>query len=592
MPNAFAERLLDQADELLKARNFAGAARLIDQVLAMEPKNPRALSCGAFIAALDYKKDLALKLIGEALKLGPDNRVVNYYAPHVFFNCGQPDRARRFWKRWTELQPRSVEPLWNLAVCYDTEHDAEAAEMHFRKVMELAPRYPELHRMLGNVLRSTGRIEEAIALYREGMRFFPQDTHQSGNYLYALHYDPSYSPEQIHTEHAAWGRALESAIPAANAHANDRSPDRPLRIGYVSPDFRGHPVGYSLLPLFRQHDRSRFEIYCYSDTRPPDDVTTLLRQFANVWRDTTKLSDAELAAQVAQDRVDVLVDLVMHTGGMRLGMFAQKPAPIQLTWLAYPGSTGLTRMDYRFTDPVLDPPGQTDHFYTEQSLRLETFWCFEPPDNSPAVGPLPAEKNGYITFGCLNNFLKVNDAVLDLWREILAAVPDSRLVLVPPKGKITDRVREKLGVAPGRLIGLPRESRLEYLKNYHRIDLALDPFPCTGGVTTLDGLWMGVPVVTLSGPTVVSRGSLSILSNVGLSELAVNNKANYVALAVALVRDSDRLRKLRARLRERLERSVLMGAGRFARQIESAYLDIWRKWCTTVPVQIPRVTNL
>jgi protein O-GlcNAc transferase len=320
-------------------------------------------------------------------------------------------------------------------------------------------------------------------------------------------------------------------------------------------------------------------------------MTPLFRQGADVWRDTANLSDAQMAAQVLQDRIDVLVDLVMYTEGVRIGVFARKPAPIQATWVAYPGSTGLTRVDYRFTDPVLDPPGQTDHFYTEQSIRLETFWCFEPPPNSPVVGPLPAEKNGYVTFGCLNNFAKVNGAVLDLWREILAAIPDSLLILAPPKGIITERMRKKLGAAPARLIGLPRESRLEYLKNYHRIDLALDPFPCTGGVTTLDSLWMGVPVVTLPGPTVVSRGSLSILSNIGMMELAAKNKSDYVALAVALAQDHARLRELRAGLRSRLEGSVLMDASRFAQHAESAYRAMWHKWCETAPARLTATGN-
>ena len=583
MQNAFAERLLDQADGLLRSRNFAGAAPFVDQALTVEPKNLRALSFGAFLAALNGKKDTALNLIDQALELGPDKRVVTYYAAHVFFNCGRRDRACRLWEQMNESQPRSVEPIWNLAMYHANEDDAETAEKYLRKVMELAPRHPEVHKALGNAVKDAGRIQEAIAVYREGARLFPQDMRQASNYLLALHYDPSYGPEQIHAEHVAWGRALETAIPAANGHANDRSPDRRLRIGYVSSDLRRHPAGFCFLPPFREHDHSQFEIFCYSGSRHSDEMTTLFRQGADAWCDTAGLSDAELAARVAQDRIDVLVDLVMHSGGTRLGTFARKPAPIQATWLAYPGTTGLTRMDYRLTDPVLDPPGQTDHLYTEQSIRLESFWCYEPPANSPAVGPLPAENNGYVTFGCLNNFVKVNDTVLEVWREILAAVPDSRLVLVPPKGKITERVREKLGVASDRLIGLPRESRLDYLKNYHRIDLALDPFPCSGGVTTFDCLWMGVPVVTLAGATVVSRGSLSILSHVGLTELAAKNKADYVALAVALAQDTDRLRELRAGLRERLERSRLMDAKQLARQIESAYLSIWHKWCASVP---------
>ena len=583
MPNAFAERLLDQADEPLKADNYAGAALLVDQALAIEPKNLRALSYGAVIAANVGKKDLALDLIAQALKLGPDVTVVIYNAASVFFKCGQPHRACRLWERLNKLLPGSVKVLWNLAVYHGNQDDAEAAESYLRKIMKLAPGHPGLHMNLGNALKLSGRIQEAIALYREGARLFPHDIRESSNYLFSLQFDPAYSPEQIHAEHAAWGRAIEAAIPCANEHANDRSPNRRLRIGYVSPDFRDHVAGLLFLPFFRQHDHSQFEVYCYSNTRRPDEITARFRQGADVWRDTARLSDAELAAQVSQDRIDVLVDLVMHMEGVRLGMFARKPAPIQLTWLAYPGSTGLTRMDYRFTDPVLDPPGQTDHLYTEQSIRLEIFWCYEPPANSSAVRPPPSEKNGFITFGCLNSFGKVNDTVLEVWREILAAVPDSRLVLRPPKGKISERVREKLGVPASRLIGLPYESRLEYFKNFHRLDLALDPFPYTGHTTTLDGLWMGVPVVTLAGPTVVSRGSSSILFNVGLTELAARSKTDYVALAVSLAQDKARLRELRADLRGRLERSVLMDAKRFARQAESAYRAVWKKWCDTAP---------
>lgn len=583
MSNPLAERFLDQADGHLKAGNYLSAGQLVGQALKIDPKNLRGLSFGARIAATFGQKDQALNLIRQALKLGPDTPVVIYQAAAVFFHYGQIQRARQLWERLSELAPHAVEPLWNLAVHHAKEDDAGTAEMYFRKVMKLAPRHAGLHLNLGNMVKYSGRIEEAIAVYREGAHLFPHEICQSSNYLYALHFDPAYGPEHIHAEHAAWGRALESAVPTVNGHANDRSRDRRLRIGYVSPNFCGHVVGYNLLPLFRQHDHSQFEIHCYSDTRHPDEMTTQLRQRADVWHDTAGLPDAELAAQVSRDRIDVLVDLVLHMEGVRLGIFARKPAPIQVTLMAYPGSSGLTRMDYRFTDPVLDPPHTTDHFYTEHSVRLETFWCFEPPANSPAVGPLPAEKKGYVTFGCLNNFSKVNDALLGLWREILAAVPDSRLILMPPKGKTIDRVREKLGVNRARLIGLPRQSRIEYLKYYHRIDLSLDPFPYTGHTTTLDGLWMGVPLVTLAGPTIASHGSLSILSNLGLTELAVKNKADYMALAVALARDHGRLRQLRAGLRGRLQNSVLMDAKRFAQQAESAYRAMWYKWCETVP---------
>ena len=514
------------------------------------------------------------------MKLGPDDpRVINN-AAGVFFQCGLPHRARQLWERLIELSPPAADTFYNLAVYHATYDDVSESAVYYRKAKDLAPDQHWLNTQIGNMLFLSGRIEDAVSAYREGARLYPQEILKSSNYLLALNYDPSYGPGQIHAEHMAWGRILESTIAGHTDHPNDRSPDRRLRIGYVSPGFRGHVVGDNFLPLFRHHDRSQFEIYFYSDTREPDEMTALFRQGADGWRDTAGLSDADLAAQVSQDRIDILMDLVMHTQGVRLGMFARKPAPIQVAWMAYPGTTGLTRVDYRFTDPVLDPPGETDHFYTEQSIRLETFWCFEPPANTPAVGALPADTNGYITFGCLNNFIKVNDALLEMWREILAAAPESRLVVTLPRGKVRDRVREKLGVAPSRFIGLSRESRLEYLKNYHRIDLALDPYPYTGHTTTLDGLWMGVPVVTLAGPTVVSRGSLSMLTNVGLPELAVKSKGDYVALAVALSKDPERLRELRAGLRGRLERSVLMDAKRFAQRAESAYRDIWRKWCS------------
>jgi predicted O-linked N-acetylglucosamine transferase (SPINDLY family) len=584
MPNALAEQLLDQAEGCRQAGNHAGAAQLADRALEMEPQNLRALSYGAIlIAANGGQKEMALHLIKKALKLGPDSPVAIANAAQVFLWYGQPHRAYQLWERLIKLKPRSVDTLWNLAVYHYNQQDLATAEKYFRKVMDLNPRKYGLHLNLGTVAKDSGRIEEAIDLLRGGMRLYPQDLRQSSSYLFALHFDPACSPERLQAEHAAWGQALEAAVPAAKGHSNDRSPDRRLRIGYVSPHLCRHVVGYNLQPLLRQHDQSQFEIYCYSDTRRPDEMTSTLREEVDVWRETASLSDAELAAQILQDRIDVLVDLVMHTEAGRLGMFVRKPAPIQVAWMAYPGSTGLTRMDYRFTDPVLDPPGATDHFYTEQSVRLESFWCFESPYNSPAVQSPPVLKNGYVTFGCLNSFGKVNDAVLDLWREILAAVPDSRMVLRPPEGKVTPRVLEKLGVAANRVIGLPNEARLKYLNLYHRIDLALDPFPYTGHTTTIECLWMGVPLVTLPGSTVVSRGSLSILTKVGLTELAAKDKADYVAKAVGLARDHDRLRELRAGIRGRLERSVLMDANRFARQAESAYRAIWHKWCETPP---------
>ena len=578
------ETLLGEAERRMNVRDDAGATQLVRQALGIDPRNARGLAFGAVLSARFGQKDQALNLAEMALKMGPANPAVLHNTAGIFFHYGQADRARAIWERLTELAPGSAETFNNLGTYYLAQNDTSSAEKYYRKAMELDPNARGVHLNLGNLAKDSGRIEEAIALYREHERRFPQELWQSSNYLYSMYFDPSYGSEQIHAEHAAWGRALESAIASRTAYPNNPSPERRLRVGYVAPYFRNHVAGILLLPLLSKHDHSQFEIHCYSDVRQPDEMTGRLRRHADVWHDTAGLANADLADLISRDQIDVLVDLVMHMEGGRLGVFVRKPAPVQVTWMAYPGTTGLTRMDYRFTDPVLDPHGETDHLYTEQSVHLETFWCYDPPADSPSVGPLPAEKNGYITFGCLNNFAKVNASVLELWREVLAGVTNSRLILMPPKGKTNDWALEKLHVSPDRLICLPKASRIQYLDYFNRIDIALDPFPYTGHTTTLEGLWMGVPPVSLAGPTVASRGSLSILSNLGLTDLAVKSKSEYVALAVAMSTDLARLRELRTGLRGRLECSVLMDGDRFARRVESAYRDIWRKWCS------PKVT--
>lgn len=579
MANFFVERLLDEAGARLNTRSFAAADSLVNQALAIEPKNIRGLCFLAIVASETGRNEAALKTINRALKLGPQMPAVINNAAAVFFKCGQPARALKMWERLAAITPQSVDAHWNLAMYHVRQGDTDNAEKSLRTVMRLAPDHPKVHVNLGNIVKNTGRIEEAVALFQEGVRLHPNGIRENSNLLYSMYFDPAFGPEQIHQAHVAWGRVFEAAIPRLEHHENDRSPDRRLRIGYVSPNFRAHVVGHNLLPLFRNHDHKQFEIFCYSDTQPQDDVTEKLRSGADVWRDTKQMSDADLAKLVAQDQIDVLVDLVMHMEGVRLGMFARKPAPVQVTWMAYPGTTGLTRMDYRFTDAVLDPPGSTDGFYTEQSVRLGTFWCFEPQSDDPPVGPLPADTNGYVTFGCLNNFGKINADVLEMWRELLGKVPQARLILLPPKGKTVAWVLEKLQVESSRVECLPRMPRHQYLAVYNRIDFALDPSPYTGHTTTLDGLWMGVPLVTLVGSTVASRGSLSILTNLGLPELAVTTKDEYVALAAGMANDLPRLRQLRAEMRKRMEGSLLMDAARFAEQTESAYRKMWKTWC-------------
>jgi predicted O-linked N-acetylglucosamine transferase (SPINDLY family) len=376
-----------------------------------------------------------------------------------------------------------------------------------------------------------------------------------------------------------------------------------LRVGYVSPDFIDHVVGRNLLPLFRCHEPKNVEIFCYAGVALPDAFTERFRRWSHHWRSTVGVPDAVLAERIREDGVDILVDLAQHTAGNRLAVFARKPAPLQVSFAGYPESTGLDGIEYRISDRYLEgdaseiadrssqigegvaPALRIPHSelrIPEQVLLIDSFWCYEPDGTEIAVNELPAIQRGQMTFGSLNTFSKINEPVLHLWARVLGQVKASRLILLSRSGSHRQRVRdlfEREGIAGDRVEFLDRRPRLSYLELYHALDIALDPFPYGGHTTSLDALWMGVPVVSLAGNTPVSRGGLSILSNAGLPELAAHSEDAYVRIATELAHDQRRLADLRTTLRSRMETSVLMDARHFARQIEAAYRAIWREWC-------------
>jgi len=335
--------------------------------------------------------------------------------------------------------------------------------------------------------------------------------------------------------------------------------------------------------LFSHHDRDRFQICCYSAGGAPDALTAKLRSFAYAWRDVSKIDDAQLAKLIYDDQIDVLVDLSMHSGGSRLPAFAYKPAPVQMTYLGYAGTTGLHAIDYRVTDVYLDRPDLPDAPFVEKPIRLRTHWCFQAPENVPHVSPLPAVRNGFVAFGCLNNFGKVNLEVLGLWREILQAVPDSRLRLHAYEGPHRQRTKDFFaasGIAPDRISFTGFLPADQYFQQYHSIDIALDPFPFAGATTTCDALYMGVPVITMPGSTPLSRAGVSILSNAGFSQLIANGSEDYVQRAVGLTRDLASLGGLRQSMRNRMQQSTLMNAPAFARDVENAFRQSWRHYCS------------
>jgi predicted O-linked N-acetylglucosamine transferase (SPINDLY family) len=454
----------------------------------------------------------------------------------------------------------------------------------YQEVIRLEPNNADAWHVLGGILKDMGLLDEALDALRRACQLRPESAQFHSSLVYTLHYHPDSDPGALAREHHVWNERhaapLSQFIPI---HDNDPDPNRRLRIGYVSPHLKDHPVGRFLLPLLTAHDRRNFEIFCYAGVRAADELTARFRIQSDRWHDIDGLSDENLADLIRNDRIDILVDLDAHTHSSRLLTFARKPAPVQVTYLAYCSTTGLAAMDYRLTDPFLDPRGQPA-CYAEESVWLpESYWCYQPAVTLPPVGPLPALVSGHVTFGCLNYFGKVTAPILTAWRELLRLVPQSRLVLHAKPGAHRDRVRTFFAardVDPERIEFAGVVPLAQYFERYHQIDVGLDPFPYAGGTTTCDALWMGVPVVSLAGKTAVSRAGLSILSNVGLPELVARTADDYVRIATSLAGDLPRLAALRAGLRRQMVNSPLMDGPCFARNVEAAFRDMWLRWCS------------
>ena len=528
--------------------------------------------------------DDAIETFGKAAALAKDRPDVQYQLGRVLHKRGRIQDAASAYQRAITLKPDHAEAHNTMGILFSELASVDQAIEAYQNAIRFDPNFAGAYNNLGNAFKDTGRMSEAIECYRKSLAIDPKSD-VAGNLLYSIHFDSKYDARKIAQECAEWNRTYASPLAATiQPHTNERSPDRALRVGYVGLDLREHPVGRFLLPLLHNHDHGAFEVFCYSDLTRPDAITEQLRNCVNTWRGTAGMSDEALAALIRQDRIDILVDLAMHMDGTRMLTFARKPAPVQVTYLAYCSTTGLETMDYRLTDPYLDPPGIDESIYSEKSVRLaSTYWCYQPPSIAPELAPLPSRVKGHVTFGCLNNFAKVSPAALATWRQILRSVPESRLVLHCGEGNHRQRLLDQFnsqGIAPQRVSFIGRIALSEYFQQYQQMDIALDPFPYPGGTTTCDALWMGVPVLTLAGPTAYSRGGVSILSNVGLNDLIADNIERYSEIAIALAQDQDRLQQLRSTLRQMMTKSPLMNAPQFARDVEAAFRGMWREWCS------------
>jgi predicted O-linked N-acetylglucosamine transferase (SPINDLY family) len=568
---------------LHKSGRFDEAIAEYRQAVRLRPDSPDAQYNLGFALASRRRLDEAIAPLREAFRLQPRHAQAAVDLCSVMRELGRVDEAVPFAREAVRVNPQSAEAQNNLGIILGELVQPEESAAALREAVRLKPDWAIARFNLGRTLVDLAELDEAISCYRRAIDLKPDMLEAYTGLAFTTHYHPDFDAAKILEECRRCSQVFELPLRnEINPHLNDRNPARRLRVGYVSPDFREHPAGRFVLPLLEHHDHRQFEIYGYSNGKQSDQLTDRLRKSCDHWREIRNLSDDEAAKLIRRDGIDILIDLSMYMTDNRILVFARKPAPVQATWLAYPGTTGMRAMDYRITDPWLDPPG-TEQFYSERTIRLrDTYWCFQPMAEEIDPGPPPMVKNHFVTFGNLNNFCKVSKPTLELWARVLDRVKDSRLLMLSPAGNHRQRIRQffaERNIDPARIEFVGFQQRQKYLETYRRIDIGLDTLPYNGHTTSFDSMWMGVPVISRVGQTLVGRAGWSLLSNLGLRELAGETDDGFVRIAEELARNRERLQELRRTLRGRMMASPLMDAPRFARSMEEAYREMWGAWC-------------
>jgi protein O-GlcNAc transferase len=589
------------------------------RALALNADYPEA-HCNLGVALTDQGRlDEAVVSLRRALDIRPDYVNALYNLGNILWRRGDLAEAIICYERALSLKPNFVEALNNLgAVLAELGRPADAVNA-YRQALALKPDFAHAHNNLGNALMDQGlldeamasfaralahkpdytdvysnvglaltdqgRLDDAIASFEQALALKPDYTDAHSNLLMSQHYADSVSNAERLAAARRFNDSLKERTPARN-FVNDPARARRLRIGYVSGDFREHPVGYFLARVLEAHDRAAVETFCYSNALKADAMTLRLQSAAGHWRGIAGMADADAAAMIIGDRIDILVDLAGHTGKNRLPLFALRPAPVQASWLGYYGTTGLDAMDYLLMDEAAVPLGE-ERDYSETVMRVPFGrFCYAPPDYAPALGDSPSLQKGFVTFGSFNNLTKMGPKVVALWADVLRAAPGSRLLL---KWKSLDdsHVRqgvlatfEAAGIAAERLELRGFSPHAEMLAQYNEIDVALDPFPFGGGLTSCEALWMGVPVVTLPSDRPASRQTAGFLGLVGLGDCIAASQQDYVACAVAMAGDRGRLSELRHMLRPRMAASPLCDGALFTPTLEAAYRQMWTQWGT------------
>lgn len=563
------------------------AAASFRQALAANPKDALAHNnLGATLRALGQLPD-AVECYRRALEIRPNFIEAHHNLGNLLAELGQLDFAVSSYRQALSMNPDFAESLTAMGVTFQLQGRFEEAAACHRRALAVRPDYANAHSNLGNALQDLGLLEASLESTRRALELKPDFSEAYNSLLFVHNYLADQPAAHLLAEARRFGNMISGlACPSLNWN-NTPDPNRKLRIGLVSGDFCNHPVGYFLDGVLAALASAALplELFAYPTRTCDDGLSQRIKANCLAWHPVIGLSDEDAAAQIRSDGIDILIDLSGHTAHNRLPVFAWKPAPIQVSWLGYFATTGVPTMDYLLADPWTLPATE-ERAFTEKIWRLpETRLCFTPPRTDIAVSSLPALSNAYVTFGCFNNLTKMNDAVVALWAQILNAVPASRLFLKARQLKEASAQREVVnrfathGIEPGRLILEDYVPRENYLAAYQRVDIALDPFPYPGGTTTAEALWMGVPVLTLTGERFLSRQGVGLLMNAGLPEWVAMDAYDYIARGVKHASDLQKLSRLRAGLRTQVLASPLFDASRFAAHFEAALRGMWKVWC-------------
>ncbi|MDR0499487.1 MAG: tetratricopeptide repeat protein [Holophagales bacterium] len=614
------EYMIGQAVKFNNSGQIKEAEALCHRVLESQPNHVEALYLYGVIAGRNENTELALNLLEKAINLNPNHIKALNSLGTIYKNMGKREQAIKLYRSAINFSPEFADPHYNLAVIYSEEGLGQEAINEFNLAVKYGPdfaarafnhlgillkQYGQLdgaisaskvaikldpnsavaYNNLGNLLLDYGDIDQAIEVYNKALLIDSNFIEAHSNLIFAVHSHFDYDSKAILSECKNWSKKFESPLLCEkNNLTHEKLPDKKLKIGFVSQALYEGAANRFLLPLFINHNNHEYDIFCYSSYNINDSATSELQKYIYKYRNIQALTDRDAANLIKEDQIDILVDLSLHTGHNRLLIFAHKPAPVQMTWLGYPSTTGMSSIDYRITDRYLDPQKEDEQFYSEKSIYISSYWCYSEPkfDKQLDVNELPAQKSEFVTFGCLNKFCKISKETAQCWIQLLKEISGSKLLINSDVGEHRNNFVNKFtdnGIDPSRIQFIGKQSYLKYFQEYNNIDIGLDPFPWNGGTTTCDALWMGVPVISLRGNTAVGRGGASILSNAGLFDFIANSRQEYIDTAKKICSDLNLLASIRAGLREKMRQSVLMNGNKFASEMEQIFRKAWMDYC-------------